>query len=138
MTKPLTKLIVNCANTTYMSPHCAIMWTHAAQTSNKGACASYGVWTSAVQTTCASQTEAKPIAEMSHASRQFFEQTYSELEEAVFTAAVGVFQQPAFSFRNFLWAAATVRSRSHVPLEGDNLALVPLADLVRAVRLEHT
>ncbi len=32
---------------------------------------------------------------------------------------------------SFLWAVATVRSRIHSPLDGDYVALVPLADLVR-------
>ena len=32
------------------------------------------------------------------------------------------------------WAAVLVRARSHPPLEGPDLALVPIADLVRAAR----
>ena len=32
------------------------------------------------------------------------------------------------------WAAILVRAQSHPPLEGSDLALVPIADLVRAVR----
>lgn len=40
------------------------------------------------------------------------------------------FPAATFSEAAFLWAVAAVRSRVHAPLEGDQLALVPLADLV--------
>lgn len=43
----------------------------------------------------------------------------------------GSFPAATFSEAAFLWAVAAVRSRVHAPLEGDQLALVPLADLVR-------
>ena len=42
----------------------------------------------------------------------------------------GSFPEATFTEAAFLWAVAAVRSRVHSPLEGDQLALVPLADLV--------
>ena len=54
-----------------------------------------------------------------------------EVEEAVFASQRGSFPEGVYTEAAFLWAVAVVRSRVHPPLEGDQLALVPLADLVR-------
>jgi hypothetical protein len=37
-----------------------------------------------------------------------------------------------YTYDAFVWAACTVRARSHPPLDGADIALVPLADLVGA------
>ena len=41
------------------------------------------------------------------------------------------FPASVFTWERFLWAVATVRARIHAPLQGQQAALVPLADLVR-------
>jgi hypothetical protein len=63
--------------------------------------------------------------------RQFFQQTFADLEASLFSRDRGLFPAEAFTFGGFLWAAATVRSRAHAPLDGEAIALVPLADQVR-------
>ena len=40
------------------------------------------------------------------------------------------FPASVFTWESFLWAVATVRARIHAPLQGQQAALVPLADLV--------
>ena len=47
------------------------------------------------------------------------------------------FPEATFTEEAFLWAVAAVRSRVHAPLEGDQIALVPLADLVRIRPCPH-
>ena len=42
-----------------------------------------------------------------------------------------LFPADVFTEEAFLWAVAAVRCRVHAPLDGDQLALVPLVDLVR-------
>lgn len=65
--------------------------------------------------------------------RAYFRQRWEELAGSVFAAGgPAVFDTTGpFSYESFLWAAATVRARVHAPLEGEGLALVPLADAVR-------
>ena len=66
------------------------------------------------------------------ARRRFFEAKHAELEAAVFAPHRAAFPPDAFGLPAFLWAAATVRARAHPPLDGDAVALVPVADLVRS------
>lgn len=66
-----------------------------------------------------------------HWRRHFFEGKYAELEEQLFANYRDVFPSEVYTLDGFLWAVATVRSRVHSPLDGDDVALVPLADLVR-------
>ena len=63
--------------------------------------------------------------------RAFFTGKFQEVEAAVMEADRAVFPVDVFTEAKFLWAVAVVRCRVHAPLDGDQLALVPLADLVR-------
>ena len=54
-----------------------------------------------------------------------------ELDIELFSQHREAFPKDVFTLDAFLWAVATVRSRVHSPLDGDYVALVPLADLVR-------
>jgi hypothetical protein len=63
--------------------------------------------------------------------RQFFQATWADLDAGLFAGDRATFPADAFSCDAFLWAAATVRSRVHGPLDGGAAALVPLADQVR-------
>ena len=67
--------------------------------------------------------------------RAFFEGRYAELDAELFSRHREAFPRETFTLDAFLWAVATVRSRVHSPLDGDYVALVPLADLVRALSL---
>ena len=61
--------------------------------------------------------------------RAYFQQTFADLEANLFAADRATFPAEAFSYDNFLWAAATVRGRARAPLDGaEALALAPLAD----------
>lgn len=65
--------------------------------------------------------------------RAFFQAKYEQLFGAgglLSSAAPAAFPPQAFSYENFLWGVATVRSRAHAPLEADALSLVPVADAV--------
>lgn len=62
--------------------------------------------------------------------RDFFESTWHELKADIFDKDSKLFPANVFSFDNFLWAVATLRSRVHPPLQGKQVAMVPLADLV--------
>lgn len=62
--------------------------------------------------------------------RTFFESTFHQLQAGLFASSPAAFPASAFTYRNFLWAVAAVRSHSHAPLTGAKLALVPVADLV--------
>lgn len=48
----------------------------------------------------------------------------------MFAADRRLFPAEVYTRDAFTWAAATVRSRIHAPLDGQQLALVPLADAV--------
>lgn len=65
--------------------------------------------------------------------RAYFQQTFADLEANLFASDRAAFPADAFSYERFLWAAATVRSRAHAPLDGAAVALVPLADQVRGL-----
>ncbi|KAJ9508943.1 hypothetical protein QJQ45_028268 [Haematococcus lacustris] len=66
--------------------------------------------------------------------RLFYESRFQQLFGAEGSLSTGpaaaAFPASVFTWPHFLWAAASVRGRSHAPLEGDALALVPLADSV--------
>ena len=63
--------------------------------------------------------------------RAFFLQRYQQLALELLAPNPAAFDPAAFTPEAFLWAACTVRTRSHAPLDGANIALVPLADMVR-------
>ena len=63
--------------------------------------------------------------------RAFFSSKFQEVEATVMEADRVLFSAEVFTEDAFLWAVAVVRCRVHAPLDGDQLALVPLADLVR-------
>lgn len=64
--------------------------------------------------------------------RSFFQQKYQELfgPQGLFANQTSLFPPNVFTLEAFVTAVATVRSRSHAPLEADKLSLVPLADAV--------
>ena len=62
--------------------------------------------------------------------RQFFEGLYGKLEAEVFSRDPATFDQEQFSYPALVWAIQIVRSHVHQPLEGKDVALVPIADLV--------
>ncbi len=62
--------------------------------------------------------------------RDFFDDRWLDLKEQVFGSAPDLFPSDQFSYENFLWAVATLRAHVHPPLQGSQVALVPLADLV--------
>lgn len=68
--------------------------------------------------------------------RAFFGGKFQEVEAAVMEADRSLFPADVFTEDAFLWAVAVVRSRVHAPLDGDQLALVPLADLVRRLGVQ--
>jgi hypothetical protein len=57
------------------------------------------------------------------------------LDEQLFSPNRAVFPAERFSYSSFSWAVASVRSKLHAPLDADPVALVPLADAVRRIRL---
>ncbi|PRW51051.1 fructose-bisphosphate aldolase-lysine N- chloroplastic [Chlorella sorokiniana] len=65
------------------------------------------------------------------AYKAYFQQRYERLQAEVLQPNRQAFDPEVFSFDAFLWAACTVRARSHAPLDGANLALVPLADMTQ-------
>jgi hypothetical protein len=71
--------------------------------------------------------------------RQFFKQQFQLLEAELFAPNRQIFTESTFTLSNFTWAVALVRSRIHTPLDGSSssgqLALVPIADLVRTTSL---
>lgn len=62
--------------------------------------------------------------------RQYVESEYNKLLADVILPNPQLFDQSAFTQEAFLWAFSILRSRTFSPLTGDDLALVPLADLV--------
>lgn len=62
--------------------------------------------------------------------RQFFQEQYQQLNDQLFSCNRAAFPEGVFSYHNFVWAVATVRSRLHPPLDSEQPALVPVADLV--------
>ena len=63
-------------------------------------------------------------------NRSFFGSKFEELQTTLFASNPSVFPAAVFTFEDFLWAVCTVRARLHAPLEGEQAALVPFADLV--------
>lgn len=66
------------------------------------------------------------------AYRQYFSSRCSELQQDLFASQPAAFPPSVFTQESFMWAAAAVRSSTHAPLEGEDIALVPLADQVGA------
>lgn len=60
--------------------------------------------------------------------RSFFESRFFQLQQELFSQHPGTFPSSIFTLEKFLWAVGTVRSRLHSPLEGDDVAMVPVAD----------
>lgn len=63
--------------------------------------------------------------------RAFFGQRYQQLQQDLFAPNPQIFPPEVFTYDAFLWASCTVRSRAHAPLDGENIALVPIADSVQ-------
>lgn len=63
--------------------------------------------------------------------RDFFEDRWRDLNSNLFSQAPDLFPKDSFSYDRFLWAVATLRAHVHSPLQGGQVALVPIADLVR-------
>ena len=63
--------------------------------------------------------------------REFFTAKFEELEADVFSQHRAAFPAEAFNLRNLVWAGSFVRSKIFPPLEGEQAAIVPLADLVQ-------
>ncbi len=62
--------------------------------------------------------------------RTFFRSTFQQLQSGLFASNPAAFPASVFTLPRFLWAVAAVRARSHAPLEGQRIAVVPLVDLV--------
>lgn len=69
------------------------------------------------------------------ACRQFFKGLYAKLQANIFSQDPATFSEDVFSFDNMVWAIQIVRAHVHGPLEGKDVALVPIADLVRSFTL---
>lgn len=61
---------------------------------------------------------------------EYLQNEFNKLQEGTFSANPKVFAPEIFTFELFLWAFGILRSRTFSPLTGDDLALVPVADLV--------
>ncbi|MCO5554003.1 hypothetical protein L7F22_007529 [Adiantum nelumboides] len=61
---------------------------------------------------------------------QHVESEYATVMQEIITPNPQLFDQSEFTRESFLWAFGILRSRTFPPLTGDDLALVPLADLV--------
>ncbi len=66
----------------------------------------------------------------------FFQTKYNELFGPQGVLPAAQFPRDVYTYARFEAAVATVRSRSHAPLEGDALSLVPLADAVSCGRCD--
>ncbi|KAJ7535805.1 hypothetical protein O6H91_12G046900 [Diphasiastrum complanatum] len=62
--------------------------------------------------------------------REYVESEVNELFDKVIKPNPDLFDSSLFTYDAFLWAFGILRSRTFAPLTGDELALVPLADLV--------
>eukprot|EP00879_Flechtneria_rotunda_P027161 GHRR01029036.1.p1 GENE.GHRR01029036.1~~GHRR01029036.1.p1 ORF type:complete len:413 (+),score=108.05 GHRR01029036.1:175-1413(+) len=60
--------------------------------------------------------------------KQFFLERFQQLDQELFSPNRAAFPLEQFSYNNFAWAVASVRSKLHAPLDVDPVALVPLAD----------
>ncbi|CAD7701616.1 unnamed protein product [Ostreobium quekettii] len=70
--------------------------------------------------------------------REYFSQRFVELEAGVFKKYPELFPSNVFTLEAWKWAVGTVRAQVHPPLEGESLALVPVADLVCHSRNPNT
>lgn len=61
---------------------------------------------------------------------EFLQNEYNKLAEEVLEPNPNLFDPEIFTFDAFKWAFGILRSRSFPPLTGEDLALVPVADLV--------
>lgn len=61
---------------------------------------------------------------------EFLQNEYTKLVEEVLEPNPSLFDPEVFTFEAFRWAFGILRSRSFAPLTGEDLALVPVADLV--------
>lgn len=61
---------------------------------------------------------------------EFLQNEYNKLAEEVLEPNATLFNPEVFTFEAFRWAFGILRSRSFPPLTGEDLALVPVADLV--------
>lgn len=61
---------------------------------------------------------------------EFLQNEYNKLAEEVLEPNLKLFDPELFTFDAFRWAFGILRSRSFAPLTGEDLALVPVADLV--------
>ena len=61
---------------------------------------------------------------------EFLENEYNNLMEEVLERNTQLFNPAVYSFDAFRWAFGILRSRSFAPLIGEDLALVPVADLM--------
>ncbi|MEW5304886.1 MAG: hypothetical protein WDW36_007463 [Sanguina aurantia] len=78
--------------------------------------------------------EGTQLLEQVIAYREYFSSRCSELQQDLFASQPAAFPPSVFTQAAFLSAAAAVRSSTHAPLEGEDIALVPLADQVRHAR----
>ncbi|CAM6109617.1 unnamed protein product [Calypogeia fissa] len=62
--------------------------------------------------------------------KEYVENEFQKVQKEVIAPNGSVFDGKIFTFEAFLWAFGILRSRTFAPLTGDDLALVPLADLV--------
>ena len=69
------------------------------------------------------------LAASVEAYKNYFSDKFTSLQNGVFKQFPSLFEW--LSFEEFLWAVCTVRARVYAPLEGDNLAIVPLGDLTQ-------
>ena len=74
---------------------------------------------------------APPAASLPPCRRAYFQQRFEQLQTELLVPNPAAFDPAVFTLDAFLWAACTVRARSHPPLDGRDIALVPLADMVR-------
>eukprot|EP00884_Botryococcus_braunii_P017311 jgi/Botrbrau1/4263/Bobra.0390s0003.1 len=68
------------------------------------------------------------------AYKAFFQARFEDLDANLFETERSLFPDEVFTYDAFLWAVSSVRARVHPPLEGELVALVPGADLVRHKR----
>ena len=61
---------------------------------------------------------------------EFLESEFTGLSEQVFEPNSEIFDPEVYTYEAFRWAFGILRSRTFAPLIGDDLALVPIADLV--------
>jgi [ribulose-bisphosphate carboxylase]-lysine N-methyltransferase len=63
--------------------------------------------------------------------RQYIQETFEESVQPVVQNHPQLWPEQVASLEAFAWAFGIVRSRTHPPFTGEDIALVPLADLVR-------